>query len=104
MLARAIPPTFHLDLAFGEFLWSHHDLPGQSDQVERGELRARTFVAIIQECVKPRVLELPLEFRANPSSFRVSNFQVGHADVERSDLLGPDYAIVVVARFDDRRR
>src|ERR1700760_1207262 len=51
VLARAIGAALEFDLAFGKPLRSHHDLPGNADQVGAREFRARPLVGVVVEHV-----------------------------------------------------
>ena len=102
LLALAGAPRGQLDLAGGEPARADGDPPGQADQVHRRELRPGPLVAVVVERVEPGRRQPGIERLAGGVRRGVALLEVDDADAERRHPLGPDDALVVVARLDDR--
>src|SRR6478752_9099184 len=61
VLARSVAAPLDLELAFGKALGADQNLPGNTDQVGRGELRTRTLVGVVIENVDALGLKLAIK-------------------------------------------
>ena len=102
-LALAAGPALQLDLALGEAAGADDDLPGQADEVGRGELGARALVAVVVEHAEAGRLQGGLDLAAGGVGGGIAGLEVDQRHVEGRHRVRPDDAGLVVARLDDRR-
>ncbi len=98
---RAIAALLDLDLAFGKALRSHHDLPGNADQVGGGELGAGALVGVVVEHVDALGQQLAIELFAGRIRIVGTLLQVENDSPEWRDRLRPFDARIVMAGLDD---
>ena len=91
-----------LDRAGGDPARTDDQLPRQSDQVHRGELRAAALVAVVVERLDSGADEMAVERLRGLAARLVVGAHGDEADAPRGDRLRPDDARFVMARLDDR--
>ena len=99
-VARRLTSTSPCSSPFGP----DDDLPGQADQVHRGELGAGALVEVIVEHRNSGFRKALVQRLAGRIDRRVAGLEVDQADLEGRHAVRPDDAGIVVARLDDRRR
>ncbi|MPL93332.1 hypothetical protein SDC9_39458 [bioreactor metagenome] len=102
LLALAAAARGQLDQAVRQTARADGDAPGQADQVHGGELGAGTFLAVVVKRVEPLRLQRGIERLAGGVGRHIALLQVDEADVEGRHALGPDDALLVVVRLDQR--
>ena len=101
-MALASRPFLELDCAARDAARTDDQLPGQPDQVHRGEFGAAPLVAIVVQRIDARADQLAVE---GFSSFPAPLIVCAHrhdADAPGSHCLGPYDTCIVVAGLDDR--
>src|SRR5690349_12086841 len=101
LLALARLAVLELGLAGRETLGANHHLPGRADQVHVGELGPGPEVAIVVENLDTPGRKLVVDLLAGGRDGPVVRLEIEDRDPERSDRLGPDDAVLVVAGLDD---
>src|SRR5208282_1926514 len=101
LLALPAPARLELDDSRLEPARTDDELPGQPDQVHLRELGPCAFVAIVVEHLDLRRRELAVDLVAGAHASGIARAQIDEPDLEGRHRLGPDDAILVMARLDD---
>src|SRR6516162_4818658 len=94
--------VLQLDRAGSDAARADDELPRQADEIHGGELRARRFVAVVVERLDAGLEQAAIELVRSGNAARIAGAQIDKTDAERRDTLGPDDALIVMARFNDR--
>src|SRR5439155_10845488 len=87
LLARAIGAPLELDRARGKPFGADQDLPGDTDQVGRGEFGTGPLIEVVVEHVEAPRRERAVEMLAGRIGRAVSLLQVEDDRLERGDRL-----------------
>src|SRR5271168_62506 len=101
IFTRAVAAPLEFELAFGEAFWADKDLPGNADQVRRGEFGPCTLVGVIVEDLNAPGGELTIELFAGAIGVFRALLQIQDHRLERSDRLRPFDAGIVVTSLDN---
>ena len=87
----------------GQSLGADDQLPGNADQVHRGELGARAVFGIVVQHVAAGLLQCGVGFASQGKCIDggIAGAQAEDRHVERRHAVGPDHAGVVVRGLDD---
>src|SRR5215204_7627577 len=95
-LPTAVGAFLDLELALGKSLRPDQNLPGNADEIRRGEFRSRPLVEIMVENIDPLALQVAIEPLGCRIGIRAALLQVEDHDLEWRHRLRPDNPRVIV--------